>query len=133
VESDVFYRKEWVNKLEKYISYAGCGFCKHFGKRFNNLDEDVCFDCEVRIIREYLEDLKSKITFDHDHQYRKDDEDHVRNCAHCEFGRTYETRYEVDTSNGDVWCKLKGNTEIGPATNKGSECCENWQRAKSVA
>jgi len=119
--------------LYKYKSYAGCGFCKHFGKTFDNSNDDVCFDCEIRIIREYLEELKGKIVFDHDHQFRKDDEDHVRNCAHCEFGRTYETRYEVDESNGDVWCELKGDTKIGPATNKASDCCEKWQRAKCIA
>ena len=114
----------------EYKSYARCGFCQHFGKRFDSYDDNVCSECEVRLIRQCLEDILNKMRFDHDHDYRKDDEDHVRNCAHCEFGLTYETRYEVDASDGDVWCALRGDVEHSLATNKGSDVCDNWQRVK---
>ena len=116
--------------MKAYKSYAECGFCKHSGQVFTSSEKDVCAECEVRLIRLYLEDIMAKIDFEHDHKYRKDEEDHVRNCAHCEYGRTYETRYKVDAENGDVWCELKGDTSCGTATNKGSDCCEKWQRAK---
>jgi len=115
--------------MNEYKSYARCGFCKHFGQTFTSYEQDVCTDCEARLIRQCLEDILAKMRFDHDHDYRKDDEDHVQNCAHCEYGRTYETRYEVDASDSDVWCELKGSTETGLATNKGSDCCEKRRRA----
>ena len=117
--------------MKEYKSYARCGFCKHYGATFTDFDEDVCAECEVRLIRQYLEDILDKFKFDHNHKYRKDDEDHVRNCAHCEYGRTYETRYEVDAAfNGEVWCELNCDPNTGPSTNKGSDCCEKWRRAK---
>ena len=117
----------------EHKSYARCGFCKYYGQVFTDFDNDVCAECELRLIRQCLEDILNKMKFDHDHKYRKDDEDHVRNCAHCEYGRTYDTRYEVDASDDDVWCELKGNTGVGLATNKGSDCCDKWQRAKEYS
>jgi hypothetical protein len=103
-----------------------CGFCRYFGQE---VGETICCDCNVFIIRDILEDFMAKIVFDHDHKYRPDDIDHVRNCAHCEHGSTYETRYMAAEQNGEVWCELKGDTSEGFATNKGSDVCEHWVRA----
>jgi hypothetical protein len=110
-----------------YMRRAPCGFCPLFGRDIT--ENDVCADCELQIVRLYLEDLLDIHTFDHDHKYRHDDEDHVRNCAHCEHGLTYDTRYYVNAKDDEVWCELKTPCGEGRSTNKGSDTCEHWVRA----
>jgi hypothetical protein len=107
--------------------YAPCGFCRLFGQDITK--NDTCSECELHLIRLYLEDFGDQSIFEHDHKYRHDDEDHVRNCAHCEHGLTYDTRYYVDRKDDNVWCALKTPEGVGLATNKGSDTCEHWQRA----
>jgi len=61
--------------MYQYVSYANCGFCKHFGQVSISYESDVCAECEVRLIRQYLEEFLSKIKGRGEFNYRKHDED----------------------------------------------------------
>ena len=113
--------------MAEYNKWAPCGFCRYYGQKHGKTE--VCEECEIQMIRHCLEDLLDKVKFDHDHKYRHIIDEQIHNCAHCEHGLTYETRYEVAATNGDVWCTFSNPTGEGNATNKGSDICGNWQRA----
>ena len=46
--------------MKKYKSTAPCGFCRFFGRISEGVENDICWDCEVRKIREHLELLTDK-------------------------------------------------------------------------
>ena len=118
--------------MKKYKSTAPCGFCKFFGRVCDNCTEDVCWDCELRRIREHLEILTDKATWDHHHKYLPDSDEYVHNCAHCKHALPEETLFHSAQHRVPVCCELdigKPNDSNYLPTHSASSNCEHWERA----
>ena len=119
-----------MRKAKDYKEHATCGFCQHHGRVFTGFKENACSSCEIRQIRKLLEEVAAYVWFENEHKYRRDDEEFVRNCEHCEHADIFESRYQADGCLSGVWCKLEEPIE-GPheAPHSLSDCCEKWRRA----
>ena len=109
--------------MQKYSPNSECGFCQ----------QRACDECELRLIRECLEKIANSIEFDHDHKYRQDNDEFVRVCAHCEYGYTIESRYELNDLSGEVncgWNHEKMGEDYDFPVKRSSDVCEHWKRAK---
>ena len=113
--------------MKEYEGHASCGFCRHYGSVFTSCEDDVCYLCEVRQIRELLEEIADNVRFEHDLRYRRDDEEFVRNCEHCEHADIYEPRYKAAECISGVWCALE-SVEEGVTLHGLQDCCDKWQR-----
>ena len=118
--------------MKKYKSTAPCGFCRFFGRVSDSVTVDVCWDCEVRRIREHLETLTDKVLWEHNHKYLPDNDGDLRNCAHCKHALPEETLYHTAQHLVPVYCgldfdKLNDGDEfpLHPALSD----CEHWERA----
>ena len=118
--------------MKKYKSTAPCGFCRFFGRISEGVENDICWDCEVRKIREHLEILTDKALWEHHHKFLPDDDEYVRNCAHCKHAQPEETLYHTAQHHVPVYCGfdiegLKNGDELPlhPALSS----CDRWQRA----
>jgi len=105
-----------------------CGFCEE-AKTYTNPD---CENCAVDKIYKLLEAIDLKNSFDHDHQYRNDNDEDVKNCAHCEHGDFFEERYIALDWNTECYCVLKEESEYTDENRiLAGNTCEHWQRAKT--
>jgi hypothetical protein len=127
--------KKVIEKIKpiKCAEVAPCGFCPIYGQKFKDYASNICFDCEIRRIRECLEEITHRNKFEHDHKYRKDEEEQVNNCAHCEHGFIYYARYpsEMWEADNGIWCDLDEQAPEDPTVppHKPSDRCDKWQRA----
>ena len=109
-----------------------CGFC-------DVRDEKHCTLCEVKDMRELLQALVDKDTWEHNIKYRADDEEEVRNCAHCKHVLIdYDTRYHAAANYGTiVWCTLDcpdNMDEQGCYPSRNSQdSCPKWERAVAIS
>jgi hypothetical protein len=122
--------------MRKYNSYAPCGFCEHHGRVFTDYNEDFCRKCEIRRIRDALETLGHAVLWEHDHKYRADDEEEVRNCTHCKHALTPNDRYHSAEYADHVSCSLDGDkldeNDFYP-TRSALSRCEFWERAVDLS
>jgi len=116
----------------KYKAFAPCGFCRFFGRKSDSYDTDVCRDCEIRKIRENLDNLSDAVLWEHDHKYRGDNEEGVRNCAHCKHASPFNTLYHAAQYADLLCCELDGENlgddDYYPKRSALS-VCEHWERA----
>lgn len=116
-----------------YKSHAPCGFCEFFGQVFTDYARDVCRGCEIRKMREYLEELAHAELWRHDHKYRADGEEEIHNCAHCEHALPMDTLYHAAQYADEISCWLDaeslGDDESFPVRSALS-VCDKWERAR---
>ena len=118
--------------MKKYKSTAPCGFCRFFGRVSDSSVTDVCWDCEVRRIREHLEILTDKALWEHDHKYLPDNDGEVRICVHCKHATPHETLYHAKQHLDTVCCEfdfegLNDGDEV--PTRRAYSSCDRWERA----
>ena len=115
-----------------YQSKAYCGFCKFFGKTFTDYHDDVCMNCEIRRIREGLDELENAAAWDHNHRYSLDSDEEVHNCAHCKHVIAFDTRYHTAAHFDEVSCNLDAERlDANECYPKHSILliCDKWERA----
>ena len=122
--------------MSKYESYAPCGFCDYFGKVFTAYRDDICRGCEVRRIRSALETIQHAFLWEHDHKYRLDNEEDVRNCAHCKHALAMNNRYHSAQYADNISCCLDcGNLDENDCypLRSALSSCERWERAVDLS
>ena len=123
--------------MEKpYKRTAPCRFCRFYGRISSSYEADVCRDCEVRLVRERLDDLRGKAVREHDHRYLHDYDEEVRNCAHCEYALPFETIYHAAQYHDDICCALDADhlDKNGCYPERSAfSVCDRWSRAVDIS
>ena len=93
----------------KYRKVASCGFCQHYGRVFTNYRDDICFNCPVNVIKDSLKALEYAMLWEQNHKYCSDNDEDVRNCAHCKYV-VVEERHIASQTAEQVSCTLDCET-----------------------
>ena len=114
-----------------YPKKATCGFCPHFGKKFNNIQEDICLTCEVSRIRSTLQQMTDMQRWEYDIKYRPETDAEFRMCYNCKHCISAHPLYHFLNHDGTVSCALdRDKVAPGECYPTRPECstCSKWER-----